>query len=136
MPITSVYSSEAIELLEANISSYLIDVRTNVEWQEIGTPLIANNKNYLQLSWQNAPDMSKNQNFELELMTLITDKNSMLFFLCRSGFRSLEAAISIKNKGYMNCYNILDGFEGKNSQNGWKNNNLPFKLKGAICAAK
>jgi len=127
--VLSIDSRQAISLLNDNSSSYLIDVRTNAEWQKIGTPLILNSKNYLQLSWRHGEDMSRNNNFEKELMSVVTNKDSLLFFLCRSGVRSLEAAISMENNGYMNCYNIYDGFEGTNFQNGWKNNKLPFELK-------
>jgi len=55
-------------------------------------------------------------------------KSLMIFFLCRSGYRSFIAANFIANMGYKNCYNISDGFEGNNQNKGWKQNNLPWQF--------
>lgn len=51
-----------------------------------------------------------------------------LYFLCRSGHRSLMAANFMANIGYKNCYNIIDGFEGNLQNKGWKQNNLPWQF--------
>jgi len=57
-------------------------------------------------------------------------RSLMIFFLCRSGYRSFIAANFIANIGYKNCYNISDGFEGNNRvlSKGWKQNNLPWQF--------
>jgi rhodanese-related sulfurtransferase len=64
----------------------------------------------------------------------ILDKNSQIFFMCKTGGRSLDAAIfATEIGGYKNCFNITNGFEGdanENNQrgkiNGWKALNLPW----------
>jgi rhodanese-related sulfurtransferase len=65
-----------------------------------------------------------------------------LFFICRSGSRSLHAANSIQFhinkklelKDKINCFNVRFGFEGDLSKdnrrgnlNGWKFSDLPWK---------
>ena len=60
-------------------------------------------------------------------------KHTPMFFLCRSGGRSLDAAIAVAAEGYNYCFNITGGFEGdidEKSQratiHGWKYANLPW----------
>jgi len=64
----------------------------------------------------------------------ISDKETPLLLICRSGVRSLYAAEALTAAGYKECYNIAGGFEGdKNPQghrggvNGWKVAGLPWK---------
>ena len=94
---------------------------------------IINKETYF-ISWQNFPSMIVNEFFEKEIVKAGLKKNDHLYFLCRSGKRSLQAARYMLNKGYLYCFNIEDGFEGnKNSSyhrskiNGWKFNQLPWK---------
>ena len=56
-----------------------------------------------------------------------------IFFLCRSGVRSLAAAKTLTALGYKHCYNITGGFEGDVDANkhrgmlaGWKFAGLPW----------
>jgi rhodanese-related sulfurtransferase len=60
-------------------------------------------------------------------------KDQTILVICRSGGRGAEAVNRLANKGFMNVYNITDGFEGdkvkdkrsifkgKRFRNGWKN---------------
>jgi rhodanese-related sulfurtransferase len=56
-----------------------------------------------------------------------------LVFLCRSGQRSIAAAIAASQAGFT-AYNVLEGFEGEPDRygertvNGWKNRGLPTNL--------
>ncbi len=114
--------------------SILIDVRTREEWNFVGKPdLTSIGKEVVFLSWRFCPDMSINSNFANELKELCNINNNLMFFICRSGHRSFEAASSIFAEVGKNCYNITDGFEGvssskdhHNSLNGWKFNQLPW----------
>jgi len=54
-------------------------------------------------------------------------------FICRSGVRSNQAAIAAMESGYLNCFNVLEGFEGDKDSNGhrgvqggWKAAGLPW----------
>lgn len=122
--LTTLNSIDSYALLSQHVSSMLIDVRTDIEWNNMGIPDI---NNIFLLSWRIYPDMSINKHFQTKLLSKIQDKNMSLLFICRLGQRSFEAASCAINMGYTKCYNISDGFEGNVMGFGWKNNNLPWK---------
>lgn len=95
----------------------------------MGVPSLSNKNNVIFLSWQLSPFMELNRDFKDKFLSIIDDKMSnIIFFLCRSGHRSLMAANFMANIGYKNCYNIIDGFEGNLQNKGWKQNNLPWQF--------
>ncbi|HJD56043.1 MAG TPA: rhodanese-like domain-containing protein [Rickettsia endosymbiont of Pyrocoelia pectoralis] len=129
MSVQNICSTEAYNILAANKEAFLVDVRTEEEWQKVGVPSLENRRNLIFLSWQLSPFMELNKEFEDDFLSAIDDKiSSKIFFLCRSGHRSLTAANFIANIGYKNCYNIKDGFEGNLQSKGWKQNNLPWQF--------
>ena len=86
--------SEAFSALKQEKDSYLIDVRTIAEWSFVGLPDLSEiGKNVICLSWLTYPTMSVNSNFAEQLAAEIPDKGAKLFFLCKVGGRSLDAAI-------------------------------------------
>ena len=123
-------------------TSILVDVRTNEELNFVGFPDLSSiDKNPIFIPWRILPDMSINENFEPDLIDKIkeiTDQKESeidLFFLCRSGARSMEAALFMSDLGY-NCFNIEKGFEGdldanskRSNINGWKFSNNPLRQK-------
>ena len=125
MKVKSVNSLDTNSLIKINIDSVVIDVRSSKEWEERGIPQIE--PPLILLTWRLLPNMIINQDFEKTLINQIPDKTKNLFFLCKSGVRSLEAANFVAKLGYINCHNISDGFEGSSSGLGWKNNNLPWQ---------
>ncbi len=127
MEIPQIASTEAFSILEHNQESFLIDVRTNEEWKEVGVPDVDDSR-ILFLSWRLKPDMSINPEFSDLLLSNIKSKDMKLIFLCRGGSRSNEASQIAYEHGFHNCYNIIDGFEGGANGAGWKNSNLPYKL--------
>ena len=53
-------------------------------------------------------------------------KDAVLLFLCRSGKRSVAAAQAATFAGYLQAFNVLEGFEGDgNPATGWIKHNLP-----------
>ena len=128
-------SSDAFEILKNELNSFLIDVRTLPEWQFSGVPDLSSvRKDILTISWKNYPKMDMNSNFAGQVEGIISDKVAKLFFICKTGGRSLDAAIKMTELGYRNCYNIASGFEGDlndNNQrgkiNGWKASGLPWE---------
>jgi len=123
-------------------TSILVDVRTNEELNFVGFPDLSSiDKNPIFIPWRILPDMYINENFEPDLIDKIkeiTDQKESeidLFFLCRSGARSMEAALFMSDLGY-NCFNIEKGFEGdldanskRSNINGWKFSNNPWRQK-------
>lgn len=119
---------EAAGLLAADGGAKLIDVRTLPELVYVGrVPDTA------AIEWQSWPDMTLNPHF-LSSLEEITDKESPVLFLCRSGVRSHYAAAAAANAGWKLAINILEGFEGNiNGDNrrgfcgGWRFRGLPWE---------
>ena len=127
-------ASEAWQSLKADPSAFLVDVRTQAEWNFVGIPDLSTiGKEPLFIEWQTYPSMAVNGSFFEELCTEITAKSAPIFFLCRSGARSKSAAIELTRNGYDSCFNIGDGFEGPHDARqrrgfagGWKASDLPW----------
>jgi len=133
--IQNISSKECFKILSNKTDSYLIDVRTLPEWKFVGVPdLFPINKETIFVSWQIYPKMNENKNFEKQILDIGIKKNNQLYLICRSGQRSYNAAKLLFDNGFINCFNLSDGFEGDLNQhkkrsliNGWKYNNLPWK---------
>ena len=116
----------------------LIDVRTRAEWTYVGIPdLGAIGKRAVLVEWQTFPDQTVDPRFAerlaSELKALGAQLNDDLFFICRSGGRSLAAAKAMAEAGYRACHNVAGGFEGpldderhRASVGGWKAAGLPW----------
>ena len=133
--ITEIDLLDCFEILKKNKQSYLIDVRTQPEWQFVGVPdLTSINKKVIFISWQLYPDMRINNDFETEILSFKIKKVDTIFLICRSGKRSSIAAHHLNQLGYRNCFNVSDGFEGvkdindhRSTLGGWKLKKLPWK---------
>ena len=133
--IKNISSQECFEKLSIEVHSHLIDVRTKPEWVYVGVPDLSSiNKNVIFISWQVYPEMEINKFFENQVLESNIQKDNNLYFICRSGNRSYSAAESLASRGFSNCFNVIDGFEGKLNHkhqraliDGWQFNNLPWK---------
>ena len=90
--------------LKSDTRSVLIDVRTIAEWAYVGLPdLSAIGKRPVLVEWQGFPDDRLNTAFVERVTEAITplgaDRESELFFICRSGQRSLKAAQAMAAAG-------------------------------------
>ena len=112
----------------------LVDVRTEGEWAHIGIPdTKATDNDPLFIQWT-FPGGIPNPDFITDLTQQAPEDNSTeLVFICRSGQRSISAAIAATQAGFTS-YNVLEGFEGEPDRygertvNGWKNRGLPTNL--------
>jgi len=112
----------------------LVDVRTEGEWAHIGIPDTAaagstrNGPVFIQ--WTLAGGIPNTQFIEQLKQQAPAAEDTELVFLCRSGARSVAAAIAATDAGFTS-YNVLEGFEGEPDRhgdrtvNGWKNRGLP-----------
>jgi rhodanese-related sulfurtransferase len=133
--IKNISSRECFEKLSLEVNSQLIDVRTKPEWIYVGIPDLSSiNKKVIFVSWQVYPEMGTNNFFENQILESNIKKDNNLYFICRSGNRSYSAAEFLASRGFSNCFNVIDGFEGKLNHNlqralidGWQFNNLPWK---------
>jgi rhodanese-related sulfurtransferase len=124
--------------LKADQTAALIDVRTIAEWAYVGLPDLASiGKRPVLVEWQGFPDDRLNTAFVERLTEALgplgADRNSELFFICRSGARSLKAAQAMAAAGFTRCRNVADGFEGpldpdrhRGKLAGWKAKGLPW----------
>ena len=125
---------ETWNYLNTHQDAVLVDVRTPPEWAA-GSPDIEKTKKQLvQLEWKLYPNYTLNEKFVPELCKAISDKQVALFFLCRSGGRSLDAAAAMTAEGYLHCFNVTGGFEGspgaqnqRGDHTGWKAAKLPWR---------
>lgn len=126
---------EAWELFQSNKSAQLIDVRTDAEWSFVGHPDLSDPTRQVHfISWQVFPSMERNGNFLSEMSARGFEQDQVLLFLCRSGVRSMHAAMALSAIGYSKCYNIAEGFEGdkgvdghRGATGGWKAAGLPWQ---------
>ena len=133
--IQNINSRQCFEKLSKESGSYLVDVRTKPEWLFVGVPdLQSLQKKTLCVSWHVYPNMEINVNFESEILESGINKQDAIFLICRSGNRSSDAAEFLTSRGFTNCFNVKDGFEGeigpnhqRSTINGWKYSKLPWK---------
>jgi rhodanese-related sulfurtransferase len=136
--IDSLPVEETWTRLSQDQGSVLVDVRTNAEWAYVGLPDLSSiGKRPVLVEWTGFPGNHLNQSFVAQLTDALTkvgaNKDTELFFLCRSGGRSLSAARAMAAAGYSRCRNVADGFEGPLDPNrhrgglgGWKAKGLPW----------
>ena len=133
--IEDVSPRQVWEALMNNPDAVLCDVRTNAEWSLVGLPDITEaGKHTLLIQWQILPTMQPNPKFIEELKAAHVRHESHVYFICRSGARSMAAAIAAKQAGFKHVYNVKDGFEGPQDArghrghiSGWKADNLPWR---------
>jgi rhodanese-related sulfurtransferase len=118
--------------------SQLVDVRTRAEWTYVGIPDLGPiGKRAVLVEWQTFPDQTVDQRFVErlagELKALGVQLDDDLYFICRSGSRSLAAARAMAEAGYRACHNVRSGFEGplddlrhRGTLGGWKASGLPW----------
>ncbi len=139
--IGEVLPVETWEMLKQDSGSVLIDVRTHAEWGFVGIPDLGTLQNpFLMVEWAQLPNMSVNPGFVDKVMEQLWGRQpAKMFFLCRSGVRSLSAAQAVaahlmKIGQVAECVNVLGGFEGdkdaaqhRGTVNGWKVAGLPWR---------
>jgi rhodanese-related sulfurtransferase len=136
--IDSLPVEETWARLSQDAGSVLVDVRTSAEWAFVGLPDLSSiGKRPVLVEWLDFPGNQPNQTFVTQLTDALSkigaSKDTELFFLCRSGGRSLSAARAMAAAGYSRCRNVADGFEGpldpnrhRGSVGGWKAKGLPW----------
>ena len=125
---------DAWEILSTNSKARLVDVRTVGEWEQIGVPDTTETGNdTVYIEWMRGADGSINARFveDLRAAGITGGEDAPVIFLCRSGQRSIGAAIAATAAGIGPSYNILEGFEGapdaegKRGWQGWQGAGLP-----------
>jgi rhodanese-related sulfurtransferase len=125
--VPSVNPAQAWEWILGD-QAQLVDVRTYEEYTFVGHV-----PGSLNIPWAEGHPLVRNPRFLDDLEALIV-KGKPVLFLCRSGKRSEQAALSVIQRGLTNIFNVLEGFEGdlndqqqRGTTNGWKARGLPWK---------
>jgi rhodanese-related sulfurtransferase len=135
--VENIAPREVWNALLADPKAELVDVRTDAEWNFVGLPdLSAAGKTPALIPWQIFPTMQVNTQFTEQLKQAGFTPDSRIYFLCRSGVRSLAAANAAVAAGFPHAFNIADGFEGppdaqghRGTQAGWKASELPWRQR-------
>ncbi|HTJ91139.1 MAG TPA: rhodanese-like domain-containing protein, partial [Acidocella sp.] len=105
--IEDVSPRQVWEALMSNPAATLCDVRTSAEWSFVGLPdLTQTGKQPVLIQWQIFPSMQPNPNFIEALTRANLAHSDHLYFLCRTGTRSIAAAKAAKAAGYKHVYNV------------------------------
>lgn len=129
------------DLLETSDSAAMVDVRTRAEWAFTGLADISATKAPLwTVEWVTFPDMAPNTQFLEQLVAQAGGSLPRdLYFICRSGARSMAAARTVAAAAHQNgwsvtCTNVAEGFEGdldasshRGTVSGWKARGLPWR---------
>jgi rhodanese-related sulfurtransferase len=117
--------AEAHELLKSG--ARLVDVRTKPEVLYVGRV-----PGSVFIEWQTYPGNVANPDFLAQLRETV-EPGETLMFLCRSGHRSHDAAAAAAEAGWVDAYNVLEGFEGpkdpqqhRGELGGWRKAGLPW----------
>lgn len=126
---------EAWDRLQREPNAVLIDVRTAPEWAFSGEADLSQlGRKPVGISWKTYPTYALNPDFLATFRALNLPRETPVFFLCKTGGRSLDAACAVASEGYSQCYNVADGFEGPQDADGkrgvvagWKASGLPWR---------
>ena len=132
--IENVPPAQTWEALQSNKDAHLVDCRTDAEWNFVGVPDLSDaGKQTLLIQWQVYPSMQRDPAFEERLTRAGLTPDHHIYFICRSGVRSLAAAEAARAAGFQHVYNVADGFEGpvdatgrRGQAAGWKADGLPW----------
>ena len=123
--IKNIKANECFDILKVEETSRLIDVRTNYEWQNDGYADLESIGKKVHLISLTNEDHSHSANFINQINDLDIKTENKIFFICRSGIRSLHAGNLLSEDFITNeIFNVEGGMEY-----GWKLLNLPVFLK-------
>ena len=136
--IRRVDPAEAFKALSEDPRACLVDVRTRAEWTFVGGPDLSSiGRAPALIEWVQFPSNAANPDFERDMRRLLEEaRPDAVYFICRSGQRSLHAAAAVgafADEG-VTLANVEEGFEGDPDQqgrrgavNGWKARGLPWR---------
>lgn len=114
---------EAHQLFEEGLAT-IVDVRTRPEWEFVGhvegAPL---------LEWRAYGATEPDPRF-VEKLAARFPKDAPLLLLCRSGVRSHHAATAAARAGFTRVFNVLEGFEGDQDEEGRRGTLGGWRLAG------
>ncbi|MEX1167069.1 MAG: rhodanese-like domain-containing protein [Hydrogenophaga sp.] len=109
---------------------FFIDVRMEIESLYVGRPPGVEN-----IPWYEYPDLTPDPaRFAAAVEKEIGSKTRPVLLICRSGKRTLDAALALEAAGFTDVAHVVHGFEGdlndefkRSSLNGWRFDQLPWE---------
>ena len=107
-----------------------VDVRMEIESLYVGRPPgVAN------IPWYEYPDLTPEPaRFAAAVKKEAGDTARPVLLICRSGKRTLDAALALEAAGFIEVVHVVHGFEGdlnedfkRSSLNGWRHEGLPWE---------
>ncbi|OIP13524.1 MAG: sulfurtransferase, partial [Betaproteobacteria bacterium CG2_30_59_46] len=95
---------QAYEYLQANPEAVFVDVRSEMEYMFVGHP-----EGSILIPWVDGPDWEIDPNF-VGHVKKAASVNRPVVLICRSGRRSVDAAMALEKAGIEDVYNVLNGF--------------------------
>ncbi len=135
--VDNVSPTDTWQALLTDPAAQMVDVRTDAEWTYVGlADLSQAAKSPALVPWQIFPSMQVNTDFVEHVKRSGLTPENKIYFLCRSGVRSLAAAHACLAAGFPYVYNVADGFEGppdaeghRGRVSGWKASDLPWRQR-------
>ena len=119
---------EASNFLHDNPEAVLVDCRSEMEYLFVGHPAGAHH-----VAWNDGPEWTINPHFVGQVKK-IASLNRPVVLICRSGQRSVDAALALEQAGFNEVINVLEGFEGpldaqhqRSKISGWRFHGLPWE---------
>lgn len=127
-----VTAAETYDRLQSEPGAVLVDVRTPPELSYVGVPAIEGiGKKLAIITWH--ADLGQDE-LVAQLAAAGARPEEPVYFLCRSGARSLNAAVLATHGGFTRAFNVSGGFEGpldeaghRGTVSGWKAEGLPWR---------
>ena len=116
--------TEAHQLWREAPGATIVDVRTRAEWDYVGRIPGA-----VEIELLSYPGNRPNPEFLATLQQQVK-KDAPVMFICRSGGRSHNAALLAMQAGYVQSYNVLEGFEGDKDEHGHRNTRGGWRIAG------
>jgi rhodanese-related sulfurtransferase len=135
--VENVAPRDVWQALLSDPAAQMVDVRTDAEWNFVGlADLSEAAKAPALIPWQVFPSMQVNDRFVEHMKQAGLEPSNKIYFLCRSGVRSLAAAQAASGAGFLHVFNIADGFEGpldreghRGRMAGWKAEGMPWRQR-------
>ena len=121
---------DAWALIQQQPNALFVDVRMEIESLYVGRPPGVHH-----IAWYEYPDLTPNPaDFAQQVQREANDPGRTVVLICRSGKRSVDAALALEAVGFTQVVNVEHGFEGdlddhfrRSSLNGWRFDGLPWE---------
>ena len=120
----------AWEQLQSTPDALFLDVRMEIESLYVGRP-----PGVVNIAWYEYPELTPQSDaFVAAVEREAGRKDRPIYLICRSGKRTIDAAIALETAGFTDVTNITEGFEGeldekfhRSTQSGWRYAGLPWE---------